>query len=205
MKMFPIKLHAILLLFTLSCELSAMEFSIHPNNSPNLNAILAAGQIRSGDAQKLEQLLISLPQKKNTAIYLASPGGSLMEGMDLGMMFRKHRVKTVVEGGEICASACAMAFLGGTDKNGNPWRSSSDNSELGFHAFHNNSRALTSDEVQEIVGVMLIYAREVEAPLETLMAAFLTPSDDMYYLSESEICSLGIKLWSNKFDKFLCQ
>jgi hypothetical protein len=37
--------------------------------------------------------------KPNTAIYLSSPGGSLIEGLKLGYLFKEMRIKTVVEGG----------------------------------------------------------------------------------------------------------
>jgi hypothetical protein len=62
------------------------------------------------------------------AVYLNSPGGTLYEGMRLGRMFKDERIKTVVEGGEMCASACAIAFLGGRDRQGVKWMSSTTTS-----------------------------------------------------------------------------
>jgi hypothetical protein len=61
----------------------------------------------------LAAFLRSQTLRKNIAIYLASLGGNLYEGMELGLYFRQNRIKTVVEGGQDCASACALAFLGG--------------------------------------------------------------------------------------------
>ena len=114
----------------------SMDYHIHPSNkSETLNAILATGDIKQGDVAKLELFLGTLPPRRNTAIYLASPGGDLYEGIRLGLFFKHKDIKTVVEGGHDCASACAIAFLGGTDSFGHPWRSSSTNSRLGFHAF----------------------------------------------------------------------
>ena len=89
----------------------AMEFKLHPNNkSKTLTAILATGKIEEGDTQSLRQMLQKLPPKKNAAIYLASGGGNLFEGMRLGTFFRESRIKTVIEGGEECASACALVW-----------------------------------------------------------------------------------------------
>ena len=187
-----------------STQVWSLDYSIHENDSPNLNAIYATGELSDGDTIKLETYLRTLPVKQHIAVYLDSPGGSLFEGMALGLFFRKMQIKTVIEGGKMCASACALAFLGGTDNKGQIWRSSSDNSLLGFHAFYSSEEQMDSNTVQQIVGSMLIYAQQVEAPLETLIAGFLTPSEEMYYLSEGEICALGIKLWSNKYDKFIC-
>ena len=100
-------------------------------------------------ASALSGLLAMSVMTNISRAYLASPGGNLYEGMKHGLLFRQHRIKTVVEGGSDCASACALAFLGGTDSEGRPWRSSSSNSRLGFHAFRGISeRAINEDEVQ---------------------------------------------------------
>ena len=100
----------------------AMEFTIHPNadRMPAVTAILASGPIEDGDVERLERFIATAPIRATTAIYLASPGGSLYEGMRLGLLFKEHRIKTVVEGDEVCASACALAFLGGHDNAGKP-------------------------------------------------------------------------------------
>ena len=95
----------------------ALEFSRHSADSSGLNAIAATGTIEAGDSEKFLRYLRTLPGKPNTAIYLSSPGGSLIEGLKLGYLFKEMRIKTVVEGdrpNNLCASACALAFLGAT-------------------------------------------------------------------------------------------
>jgi len=89
-----------------SSQASAMEFAVHPNaaSMPNVAAILATGEVEEGDTDRLAALILSLPAKPTRAIYLASPGGSLFEGMRLGRLFKMARIKTVVEGGQVCAS-----------------------------------------------------------------------------------------------------
>jgi hypothetical protein len=180
-----------------------MQFIEHPNNaSPTLTAILGIGDISPGDTEKLIELLHNTGRKKNTAIYLASPGGDLYEGMRLGLFFRSARIKTVVEGGMDCASACALAFLGGTDNNGRAWRSSSTNSRLGFHAFSGYN--LSQNDVQRVVADILSYGKNVDAPIDLLIVNFATPSEDISWVSQSELCALGIKLWSVSSDSFVC-
>lgn len=186
-------------------QAKALVFSVHQNDSKTLTAVLAEGPVESGDTQRLVDFLNTLPRKKTTAVYLASPGGSLYEGMNLGMFFSQNRIKTIVEGGEDCASACALAFLGGTDNNGDPWRSSSDNSRLGFHAFSNPDQQVgNSNDIQSVVADVLAYGKNVDAPLEILIINFATPSHDIYWLSQEEICYLKIRLWSNTSNKFVC-
>ena len=112
-----------LTLFASARRLDALEYQLHPNNKSMFTAVLATGVIELGDTQRLDTLLRTLPQTSNKAVYLASGGGNLYEGIKLGLYFHDKRIKTVVEGGRECASACALAFLGGTDSKGLPWRS----------------------------------------------------------------------------------
>lgn len=191
----------------LSLPVSALNFVEHPlNTSKTLNAILATGEIQLGDTEKLVEFIAKLSPRKNIAIYLGSTGGNLSEGIKLGLYFRDRHIKSVVEGGEVCASACALAFLGGTDNKGRAWRSSSTTSKLGFHAFHSNSsNSLNMDDTQKVVAEILKYGKAVDAPIELLIANFATSSSDIYWVSDKEICSLGIKLWSVEQSKFLCE
>jgi hypothetical protein len=184
-----------------------MEFETHPNaaSMPAVTAILATGKIEDGDVGRLTEFLSGTETRKTTAIYLASPGGALFEGMRLGLFFKNNNIKTVIEGGEVCASACALAFLGGRDNEGRPWRSSSSNSYLGFHAFSSAENPLRDEnETQMVVAQVLDYGREVDAPLELLILNFATPSSSIYWLTQNEICSLGIKLWDVPGNKFTC-
>lgn len=198
--------HYVGLMLVMSGSLQALEFRRHPDaDTATVNAILATGSIRAGDTDRLVSYLDQLPTKKYTVIHLSSPGGDLYEGMKLGRLFRKQRIKTVVEGGEMCASACALAFLGGRDRNGRPWMSSTTTSHLGFHAFRNGDGSLTgsTDEVQSVVAKVLEYGREVDAPIDVLIANFGTASSEMYWFRRNELLHLGIKVWDMTNDCFL--
>ena len=181
----------------------SLEFALHANSSsPALNAVLATGTLVKGDVERLASLLATLPDKPHTAIYLASLGGDLYEGMRLGTYLRDRRIKSVVEGGADCASACAIAFLGGTDNQGEPWRSSSTNSRLGFHAF--TGTEVDADTVQRVVSDILTYGTYVDAPTELLIVNFATPSREIYWVPDQDLCRLGIRLWSVTTDRFVC-
>jgi hypothetical protein len=164
--------------------------------------VLATGAVVEGDVDRLSSFLSALPGKPHTAIYLASPGGDLYEGMRLGKFFRDRRIKSVVEGGAYCASACAIAFLGGTDSQGQPWRSSSTNSRLGFHAF--TGTEIDADAVQSVVSDILLYGTYVDAPMELLIVNFATPSNEIYWVPDRDLCRLGIRLWSVTANSFVC-
>lgn len=192
-------------LFAYTKTSNALELTLHPNHSSRLNAILAEGDIVSGDLEKVRQFIFSLPAKENSVVYLSSNGGLLYEGIALGLFFNEYRIKTVVEGGASCLSACAIAFLGGTARDGSPWRSSSDNSRLGYHSFYEGAEeTLSSGDTQRVVADLLLYAKRVNAPIDIMIASFLTPSTEMYVLDNEEVCELGVKLWSNATNRFIC-
>ena len=185
--------------------LSALDFSIHKNNSKTLNAIMATGKIEYNDVKKLHYFLSRLPHKKNIAIYLNSPGGSLAGGIRLGRYFKQNRIKTIIEGYGVCASACALAFLGGRDYKGNKWMSSTTKSRLGFHAFSNTdgTKYSNTNQIQLAVAKILAYGRYVDAPMEIFIKNFSTPSNKMYWFSLQEQLRLGIKVWDIDNKRFI--
>ena len=146
-----------------------------------------------------------MPHKKHTAVYLDSPGGSLAGGMRLGKYFKKNKIKTVIQGYKMCASACALAFLGGTDYKGNKWMSSTTKSLLGFHAFSNadGTKYSKSDDTQQVVAEILKYGKYVNAPIEIIIKTFSTPSSSMYWFGIQEELQFGIKVWDIDNKRFI--
>lgn len=79
---------------------------------------------------------------------LNSEGGSFHAGLDLANSFRRLGISTVVRSGDQCLSACAIAFLGGSERlkdptplsdsdplpNQPPSRSLEKGAKLGYHA-----------------------------------------------------------------------
>lgn len=61
-------------------------------------------------------------------VILNSQGGSFINGIRMGELFRKNNVMTALSPGQSCSSACAIAFLGGI------MRYMSNESKITFHA-----------------------------------------------------------------------
>jgi len=144
--------------------------------------------------------------KKTTAIYLESPGGLFMEGMDIGRFLHRAGIRTVTEGrAASCLSACAFAFLGGYDaRNKVPWRTKASTSQLGFHSyfFRLDKEAYGKAEVESMLAAsqmsaltLIDYFREVEAPDSILINALSKKSDELYFISNSEALETGINVW----------
>jgi hypothetical protein len=86
----------------------ALTYSVRKGHDP---AVLADGEIKPGDAKRLEAYLKRTPGVGT--VQLSSPGGSLVEGIDIGTLIRRRGLATRVGAGDMCASACVYAFVGG--------------------------------------------------------------------------------------------
>ena len=65
-----------------------------------------------------EQGCITKDPQKNvqTTVILDSTGGYTAQAYELGRLFRKHEIKTVINNNVACSSACAIVFLGGSER-----------------------------------------------------------------------------------------
>jgi hypothetical protein len=104
------------------------------------------GRFEQGDGDKLRSILAGLKAKTGritgqplATAELSSSGGDLLEGLKVGYLLREFEVATLVRKGDICLSACAMAFLGGTASRMPPAplpsRTIEIGGQVGFHNF----------------------------------------------------------------------
>lgn len=195
-------------------QVQALDISKHSNDYKKLNAIQLSGFIEEGDAYRLKLYIAGLTKRKNIAVYLNSDGGNLMEGMALGRLFHDGQIKTVIEENMLCASSCALAFLGGFNKNtGRIWRTKSSNASLGFHTFYNNFKpdaVFTADEANVLVRVsqfiileMITYFEEMGVSTALLKKTLSTDSDEMYWVDNSEALDFGFHIWDAKTQKLI--
>ena len=94
------------------------------------------GSIGPDSSFAIEKLLKRSPNCLNenneivsrTSVVLNSLGGLLKDGYVMGRAFRTYDVKTVISSDDICASSCAVAYLGGVE------RVFEGNSRIMFHS-----------------------------------------------------------------------
>ena len=106
-----------------------------------------------------------------------------------------------------CASSCAYAFLGGEVRFVDSPYYPTEGSILGFHQFYGGSRDKTElitaehaaqirasslSVAQAVTGQILMYAVEMEIDPRIVAFASSTPSDDLYFPTETEIAELQI-------------
>jgi hypothetical protein len=143
-------------------------------------------------------------------IFFDSPGGNLFAGIELGREIRRRGISTSVgrsirrrdaasnETFEVqpglCASACALAFLGGVERFGGP---------VGFHQA---SLAVSPAEAERLLvplggglsagqlfaGLMVAYVMEMGADPRLIAAAMAAPSDRLFLPTDDEARQLGV-------------
>ena len=121
-----------------------------PRTTPIVfRTIRLTGMIETGDADRLRNLVAPLarqprvlPDAPLATLELSSMGGDLIEGLRLGYLMREYNLASVVRRGDLCLSACALAFLGGTALRTQgetvPSRTIEIGARVGFHNFFLN-------------------------------------------------------------------
>jgi hypothetical protein len=145
--------------------------------------IIVSGEIEfTDDLTAFERIVQSSGAQ---VVTFDSIGGNPYKAMELGRLIRRHGLGTIqIRSGE-CASACALAFLGGT------WRAAMAGA-IGVHrsSFSSTSGIDTDDAVSSIQALtadIMIYVSEMGADPSLLQLALQYDSDDMRYLSRSEM------------------
>jgi hypothetical protein len=193
---------------TLVQPAGAVEISKHSSDSATVNAIQLNGKIDDGDTFELQVHISKLPKKPTIVIYLNSPGGNLREGMRLGKFFFENKIETVVETKTTCASACALAFLGGRDGDtGRPHRTKASNGGLGFHSFTRefDNKSYSADDLKTVVQmtqtqvfVVAEYLKSIGADLDILRLMLRAQANQMNYISNDEALALNIRVFDDK-------
>lgn len=185
----------------------ALEIAKHATDTETVNAIQLKGKVEEGDTFDLQVYISNLPKKPRVVVYLNSPGGNLREGMKLGKFFYDNKIETAVETKTACASACALAFLGGRDQNGKTVRTKAANSGLGFHSFSRDfdSRNYSADDLKTVVQqtqtqVFFVaeYLKSIGADLDILRLMLKAQANQMNFISNDEALALNIRVWDEK-------
>ncbi len=175
-----------------------------------------SGPIKPGDAEAMKRILVRIAARPASSrsgplatVELSSLGGDLYEGLKLGTLFRDHDVATVVRRSDICLSACALAFLGGTSSHEGPERSADHRLEigarLGFHTFYLNAGATEGSrhqgfsEARGATAALVHYAADLGIEPKFVAAMMSKPPEELTYVNTTEdflalkICPIGLE------------
>jgi len=116
-----------------------------------------------------------------------SNGGNLLAGIRIGTLIRQKGFSTVVDSGAVCASACALAWLGGKT------RSIGDGARVGFHAAARTADGL---RIESAMGNALVAAYLSQLGFRPEAIAYVTKSGpaSMTWLTFADAQRLGFEV-----------
>jgi hypothetical protein len=125
---------------------------------------------------------IAAPLSRQTIVFISSPGGNLKAGIEIGRAIHRKGFRTAVA--DVCASACALAWLAGSQ------RFASEDSRIGFHvAYSGGVQKLESGMGNAIVG---LYVGELGFRENVVTYITSASPNDMQWLSFRDAALLGI-------------
>ena len=154
------------------------------------NAVLLAGAIAEGDAERFGDWLNGLAEKPE-AFALHSPGGAVDEALQIGRIIRTTGLPVMVTVGASCFSACPYILAGGLK------REVSRQALVGVHQHYFGTNTylpafLLVSDIQVGQGEVMSYLAEMGIDPMIMVKALITPPDDIYILVPEELESFGL-------------
>ena len=164
----------------------SMGFSVVPNYH-GVNLIYGYGKMYQSDLNRLKIKYAQVPKNKQTILVLNSQGGELRAGIAIGKFLKQHRIGAAVKKYGVCASSCAIAFLGGRALNGSKLQILPRGSKLGFHQFYYNNRVyVNASQVQKDLINLMNYVKYVNAPSSLITKMMQTNAQSLYWISNRD-------------------
>jgi len=149
---------------------------------PTTALVMVEGDLELGDIEAFRSKVASLSK---ATVAFRSDGGSLLAGIRIGMMIRVKNFITVVPDQAQCASACAVAWLGGVR------RVMGTGSKVGFHAAY-IQKAGTTTESGPGNAVLGAYLDQIGLPEDAIVYITQAAPSSMKWLTMDEAAQHGI-------------
>jgi hypothetical protein len=146
--------------------------------------VVVEGDLELGDIEIFRSKVG--PLSKATVAF-RSDGGSLLAGIRIGMLIRVKNFTTVVPDAAQCASACAVAWLGGAH------RFLGAGSKVGFHAAY-VQKAGTTTESGPGNAVLGAYLDQIGLPEDAIVYITQASPSSMKWLNMEEAAQHGIEV-----------
>lgn len=173
-----------LLAFLICGSVHAAEITALPLKNPGEGVIIVEGDLQLQDK---EQFLAKISPFSSGLVVLNSRGGSAYAGIEIGKAIRMRGFKTWVESGSVCASACAIAWLGGQE------RLMGKAAIIGFHAVYTTK---SGAPVETGAGNAMYGAYLGQLGLSDRAIMYLSnaPPTSMNWLTPADAENIGISL-----------
>ena len=177
---------ALLVLLLCNSSVRAAAFDVHYGD--DLNIVVVTEEILPGDDDAFQRAIKDATHGgRHAMVVLASPGGALGAGMHMGLMIAEAGLPTFVPEGEVCASACALAWLAGAP------RMMAGTSEIGFHQPYDerDGEMIPSIEANAVVGH---YIATIGMGPAVVSFAVSSPPDRMSWLDLATAHEIGLNV-----------
>ena len=209
-------------LISLGGALSAANISTQKKDDSEC-AFSLQGEIKAGDAAKLSKQVESYNEELQlngtwferrsspSSVCLNSPGGSLLEGVELAKVISGAGLSTRIPSNSICLSACSIAFMAGSFSHpegevSSTHRTMHPTAKLGFHApslsipqGEYNERSVEKAygiALQAVSAVSDLRANSIQEFPESIFITFLrTPASTFTYVDTvGSATRLGVRI-----------
>jgi hypothetical protein len=144
--------------------------------------VLVQGTFETGDG---ERFFAKIAPLTTAVVRLQSHGGSLITGIQIGEMIRMKDFHTLVPAGGRCASACALAWLGGTHRFMGP------DARIGLHAASDPKSGQVTGVGNALLGA---YLHRVGLPYSAVIYIAQAAPNSITWLSFADAKRLGIEV-----------
>jgi hypothetical protein len=160
----------------------AATITVSPQTTDRPIVVMVEGPLVRMDGDEFAAKTAPLP---SAFVAFSSDGGSLVAGLRIGEAIRRKRFSTIVPDGRSCASACALAWLGGVE------RFIGTNGRIRFHVASDSASDRESGITNIVVGT---YLAKVGLPYEAVTYITQFAPNEMMWLNMSDVAERGIRV-----------
>ena len=160
----------------------AASISVESTDPAQPALVVVQGSFETKDG---DQFFTKTGSLGSAMVRLQSNGGSLVAGIQIGETIRLKGFQTLVPAGARCASACAMAWLGGTQRFMGP------GAQIGLHAASNPKSGQSSGTANALLGA---YLNRVGLPYSAVVYITQTGPQSITWLGIADAKRLGIEV-----------
>jgi len=159
---------------------AAATITVRPQTPDRPIVVVVEGSLAAFDE---DQFAAKTAPLSTAFVAFSSDGGSLLAGLRIGEAIRRKGFSTIVPDGRRCASACALAWLGGVE------RFIGTSGKISFHAAYDSA----SGESGVGNAVVDAYLSKIGLPYEAVIY-ITTASNEMTWLNMSDAAQRGIRV-----------
>ena len=162
-----------------ACAATIVAAPVGPRET---GAIVVSGTLKPGDDEVFSKRLMQFPKG---IVVFQGDGGDLQAAIKIGTAIRLKNYATLVPTDSNCASACAVAWLGGAP------RLMEDGSQIGFHAAYalKNGQTTEAGVPNALLGA---YLGKIGLPDRAVVYITEAPPTGMKWLSSTDAEKMGI-------------